>query len=376
MKRLHYLHLIAALLLIGGMTSCNDDNGTPTIETVETLSGLYVINNGNMAANIPSSITSYDSFTGSSTPALQDAFKTANGVPLGEGAQQALIYGSKMYIPMHDSNLIWVVNKQTLKIEDYIRPEGEASGPRSLAAADGKVYASMFSGYVAKIDTVTLKIEKTLKTGPNSDQVAIANGKLYVANSDGYNYDGGYADCSISVIDLASFSESKIKDISKVLNPTDLATNGKEVFVICKGDYGEVPSTVKKIVGNDVVDVALGNYMAVNEDKLYVINSPYGIPRKDMGFDVYSTITLKKEGEIIRQTEGSESWIESPSGIFADPISGDIVILSYTLSEAGYSQYKEPCYANIYDTKGNFIKRIECGIGALGVTFVHKTQLK
>lgn len=377
MKRFYYLPIISVLFMTGVLASCSSDNNEPDLTEVETLSGFYTINNGNMSGNIPSSITSYDYNSGTATPALQDAFMAANGVALGEGAQGAIIYESKMYIPMHDSNIIWVVDPVTLKIITTIRPEGEATGPRALVAAGGKIYASMFTGYVCRIDAKNLTIEKTLKTGPNPEQMAIAEGKLYVANSDGYNYTGGYADCSISVIDLYSFEErSKIQDTSKVLNPTDMASNGRDVFVICKGDYDKVPSTVKKIVGNDVQDVAPGNYMAVNDNKLYVMNSVYGAPRSEMGFNVYNTSSLKQEGLIAKQTEGTDSWIDSPSGIGVDPVSGDIVILSYTLSEAGWSQYKEPCYANIYDNDGNFKKRIQCGIGALGVTFVHKTELK
>lgn len=376
MKKSYYLTLLSVLFAAGALPSCSSDNDEPELTEVETLSGFYTINSGNMTANIPSSITSYDYATGIATPALQDAFMTANGIALGEGAQPAIIYGSKMYIPMHTSNIIWVVDPVTLKVISTIRPEGEATGPRYLAAADGKVYASMFTGYVSRIDTVSLTIDKSIKTGPNTEQMAVAGGKLYVANSDGYNYEGGYADGSISIIDLASFTESKIKDISKVLNPTDMASNGTEVFVICKGNYSDIPSTVKKIVGNDVQDVAPGNYMTVNGNKLYVINSVYGAPRSEMGFNVYNTTTLKQEGLIVKQTEGTDSWVDSPNCISVDPVSGDIVILSYTLSEAGWSQYREPCYANIYDNEGNFKKRIQCGIGALGVTFVHKTELK
>ncbi|MBD5204011.1 MAG: hypothetical protein HDS82_03940 [Bacteroidales bacterium] len=374
MKKIAYL--LSAMLMAGCMASCSDDNEGPEITTVETLSGFYTINSGNMSGKIPSSITSYDYSTSTATPALQDAFMNANGVALGEGAQPAIVYGSKMYIPVNSSNLIWVVDPVTLKIKDSIKPTGDATGPRALASANGKVYASMFSGYVCQIDTATLEIEKTLKTDPNTEQMAVAGGKLYVANSDGYNSKNGYADCSISIIDLASFSQTKIKDISKVMNPTDIVSNGTDVFVICKGNYADVPSMVKKIVGSDVKDVAPGNYMAINGNKLYVINAVYGEPREKMGFNVYDVNTLEKTGVIAKQTSGTDSWVDSPSCVAADPVSGDIVILSYTLSEAGYSQYREPCYANIYDKDGNFKNRIECGVGALGVTFIHKTTVK
>lgn len=376
MKKLHYF--LSAVILAGCLTSCSHDNDGPNTGHGNTTTGFYIINNGNMGASIASSVTAYDYSTGVSTPALQDAFLAANGIPLGEGAQPALIYGSKMYIPMHDSNLIWVVRAHNLEIIDMIRPEGQAQSPRYLVSHKGKVYASMNSGYVCCIDTLTLKIEKSMQTGPNPDQMTVADGKLYVANSDGYNWDelNPYANGSISIIDLVTWQESKIKDISKVLNPTDLATNGKDVFVICKGNYGNVPSMVKKIVGNDVVDVAEGQYMAVHKNRLYVINAPYGIDRNDMTFTSYNTSSLKAEGDFVQQSPESKSWIESPCGVSIDPVSGEIVVLSYTTSEAGYTQYKEPCYANIYSPSGVFSKRVECGVGAVGITFIYSTSDK
>lgn len=373
MKKLYYL--ISALAITGSMASCSE-NDTPEITAVETLSGLYIVNNGNMGSNIPSSITAYDYSSEKSTPALQDAFMSANGIALGDGAQAGLIYGTKMYIPMQTSNLVWVVDAETLKIIDSVRPEGNANGPRALTASNGKVFASMVSGYVCAIDTITLKIEKTLATGPNPEQMAVAGGKLYVTNSDGYNWDNGYINGSISIIDLATYSETKIKDISKVLNPTDMATNGKDVFVICKGNYGDVPSMVKKIEGTEVKDVTPGNYMAIREDKLYVINAPIYGGRADMTFDVFNTETLKKVGEIANQKEGTDSWIDYPAGIGVDPVNGDIVLLSYTLTEAGYTQYSSPAYVNIYESNGDFKKRFDCGVGPVGVCFVHTLTLK
>ena len=96
MKKLNYLSLISGLLLAGAITSCSENNDGPEIGTVDTVSGFYTINSGNMSGNIPGSITAYNYTTGVSTPALQDAFMTANGIALGEGAQPALIYCEKM----------------------------------------------------------------------------------------------------------------------------------------------------------------------------------------------------------------------------------------------------------------------------------------
>lgn len=373
MKKLCYL--MFAAILSSGISSCSDDKDSP-MEVTETVSGFYTINGGNKSGKIPASLTSYQYSTGVATDPLQDAFMAANGIALGDGAQKAIVYGSKMYIAMYGSNLIWVVEPATLKIITSIKPEGDAINPRALAAKDGKVYASMYTGYVSRIDTISMKVEASVKVGPNPDQIGIGGNKLYVANSDGSNSKIGYPESSISIIDLGSFTETKIKDITKVLNPTDVATNGKDVFVICKGNYEDKPSVVKKVVGNDVVEVAPGTNIDVNANKLYVINAPYGGERSDMTFKVYDTESLKEVGNIVQQTAGTESWVDSPNAIAVDPAEGDIVILSYTLSEAGAAQYREPCYANIYGTDGVFKKRIKCGVGARAVTFIHERIAK
>ena len=41
-----------------------------------------------------------------------------------------------------------------------IRDRGE--GPREIIAANGKVYVSMYDGYVSRIDTLSLTIDATL----------------------------------------------------------------------------------------------------------------------------------------------------------------------------------------------------------------------
>lgn len=371
-----YLVYASALLMLGGMVSCSDDDNTP--KAVETVTGFYTINGGNKRGNIPASITAYDYATGTAT---DDAFYAENGVRIGDGAQKAIVYGAKMYIAMYSSNLIWVVEPETLKIITSIRPEGDATQPRALAAKDGKVYVSMYTGYVSCVDTLSLKVEKSIKVGPNPDQIAIAGNNLVVANSDGQNSNGGasggvkYGNSYISIVNLATWTETKIQDTRKVLNPTDVASNGTDAFVVCKGDYEGNPSVVVKVTGNDVTKVCDGTLIACHNDELYVANAPYystNVPSGDYTYKVYSTKTLNVVREnMIQRQEGQDSWIASPNAVAIDPVSGDIVILSYTLNSSGGAQVREPMYGNIYDKDGVFKKRFTCGVGARAVTFIH-----
>lgn len=358
---------IMAALFGGALTSCSDDDPEDQPEVVETLSGIYTVNSGNQRSKIAGSMTSYNYTDGTVTDAMTDAFMQANGIALGDTPQQALVYGSKMYIAVYESNVIWVTDPHTLKLIDKIIPTGDATSPRALTAHDGKIYASMYTGYVCSIDTTSLAIDKTVKVGPNPEELAVANNKLYVANSDGQNYLNNYADCSISILDLPAMTEHKIKDITKVFNPTKMVSNGTEVFTVCMGDYGDIPATVKKINGDNVQDICPGTLMAINGNELFVINAPYGAP--EVTYQVYSTTTGSKIRDMVSET------VESPSTIAVDPVTGDIVILSYTLSDAGYAQYAEPCYGKIYQANGAFRTRFTCGVGAISLTFVHQPAI-
>lgn len=372
--------MLFAAFMAAGFTACSDDDNKG--EATETVSGFYTINGGNMSGKIPASITAYDYATGTATKALEDAFFAANEIALGEGAQQALVYNDKMYIVMYRSNLIWVVEPTTLKIITSIKPEGDAMSPRAITAKDGKLYCSMYTGYVVRIDAKTDEIDGTLKVGPNPDGVALAGNKLVVANTDGQNSKNNYANNSISVIDLATFTQTEIKNTKFPGNhPTDAASNGADAFVVMQETYKQlddpdyVPGIIVKVTGNtedDITKVCEGTAACVNGNNLYVINAPYYGEVKDITFKMYDTATFADKGNFIKTAAGTDSEVVYPNGFGVNPANGDIVMLSYQ----GKKMTKDPSYANIYDAAGNFKKRIECGVGARAVTFINEKIAK
>lgn len=363
--------ILMSVVTAFAFSACSDDNKDPN--DVETLNGIYVINSGNMRKNIPGSITAYD-FTNKTT--TQRAFFTANGQELGSTPQSALIYDGKMYIAAYQSNLIWVVDPTTLKVIKSIRSEEEdVESPRYMTAKDGKVYASMFSGHVVRIDAASLTIDATVKVGPNPEQLAIAGNKLYVCNTDGMNHMNNYANGYISIVNLSTMKEeNKIQGATDVLNPTYAVSNGTDVFVICQGNYGDIPSTVKKINGTNVTDICPGTMMDIRGNELYVVNAPYGA--ETFTYEVYSTTTGSKLRDMLNfNTENSK--IEYPCGLAVDQLTGNIVLLSYYIDPAsGYAQYAEPCYANVYNPEGNLLNRFETGVGSIFAVFHYSTETK
>lgn len=355
---------LMAALLAGGFVSCSDDDDDDGGKKgQEVTSGIYVINNGNMSSSIAGSLTTYN-VNGETT---QNAFQKANNSSLGDIPQCAIQADGNLYIGVYQSNVVWVCDPYTMLAKKCINFTGnEASNPRTFVEKNGKVYVAMYTGYVVEIDTKSNEVTRTVKVGPNPEGMAIVGNKLYVANSDGMNYQGGNADCYISVVNLGNFTEeSRIQDTSKVLNPTAMCTNGNQAFVLCMGNYADVPATIKRINSdNTVTDICPATMMAIRGNELYAINAPYGA--SEFTYKVYNTASGSELRDMVSQK------VDYPAGIVVDSATGDICILSYTLSAAGYAQYREPCYANVYTSDGTFRYKFDCGVGATSALFIHK----
>lgn len=359
MNKIVYAAMFAAALTTAASCSDDEPNGG---DFVDFTTGVYVVNNGVQTGNVPGGITSYNIEDGTS---VLDAFAAANaGTSIGDTPQSAIIHGSKMYIAVTASNLIWVVDANSLRIIKSIKPEAPMTEPRAFAAKDGKVYVSMYSGHVASIDTISMTIDRSIEVGPNPEEIAIAGSTLYCANSDGMNWENSYGNCSLSLVDLDFWTERKIQ---AGLNPTKVVSNGTDVFVITMGNYSDIPATVKKINGTTVTDVCPGTLMDIRGNELYVIDAPSG--SETVSYTVYNMLGNKVRDMV---AEG----VESPSDITVDPVSGDILILSYHLGSSGWALYSDPCYARLYKNDGTSRASFDTGVGSINAVFCHSAVRK
>lgn len=207
----------------------------------------YVLNAGDWKSN-NSSLTMYDASNGN---VVQGFFELQNGRCLGNNANDMLVYGSKMYIAVAGESTIEVAGLDAKSVAQV----NCGAQPRYLAAHKNKVYISLYDGYVARLDTATLKIEAKVAVGRNPEQLAVVGDKLYVANSGGMDYNTalGY-DNSVSVIDLVEFKE--VKKVEVVINPAVVVPCGDALYVASFGDYMNIPSTLQRIdLGSDAVSV-------------------------------------------------------------------------------------------------------------------------
>lgn len=331
-----------------------DPNPQPDPDPDPASLGFFVLNQGNMGYAIEGSLTAFDY---ASLTALQNVFQNTNNKSLGNTPQTGIAYGSHIYIGVYESNTVEIINRWTFEEQKQISlADAEGQSPRSMVAKDGKVYISMYNGYVSRLDTLTMEIDKTVKVGPNPEIMAIRGNYLYVPNSDGMNYpDYG---TTASKIDLSTFTATTFE---VKLNPGQFVSNGKDLFLLCKGNYGDVASKVYKVGDDDsLTEIAEATLIDIDDDDLYYINAPWGA----------ETITYKKYDIEDASTEDmlADGGVESPAAIVVDPVTGYIIVTSNSMDN-GWASYGTDGYAKIYNEDGQLIKQISVGVGPVWAFF-------
>ena len=236
------MRLISVLIVVFLFFSCKKKENDP--EPIdETLSngivvlceGLFQQNNSSVSwINLSSGIISNDLF-------LQKASRL-----LGDTGNDMQKYGGKIYIVVNTSSTVEVLSASTFKsIKQIEMLDGTtAKEPRSIVFYGANAYVSCYDGYVDVIDTISLTVTQRIPVGSNPEGLAIANNKLYVANSGGLNFPN--PDSTVSVIDLITHSE--VSKITVGINPGNVVSDALgDIYVITRGDYGAIPSRMKRI---------------------------------------------------------------------------------------------------------------------------------
>ena len=369
-----YLFSFAVLAMgMSLLTACsNDDDDTPQKHLVDVSNGMFLVGSGNKSAGIDGNVSYIDYAKGVSTA---NAFKAVNGKSVGKTANFITTYGSKLYIVVDGEATIWVCNKQTLKIEKQLSTTellGEKDGlsPRCAVGYDGKLYFACYgksfdgdNGIVAAIDTVNYAKQQTYTVGSYPNGVALCGGYLFVTNSD-------YGMCvkpSLSKIDLKSGAVTEIKD-ETITNPMEILAVDNAVYFLDYGTYdsnwNQTGAGVRKVtLDGKVTKVVDGTAMGSDGKKIYTVNAPYGAGT--ITYPIYDIATGAT-------TTWQPAGIFSPAVIAADPVTGNIFVVSYQENpdKPGKAGYALPSYTNQYDAKGNLVKKYEnTATGPISVVF-------
>ncbi len=346
----------ALLLITTSIIGCRKNRNEEILpDILPVRKGIFILNEGGFHSN-NSSLSYYDYDTKSLTA---DIFKQENYRGLGDTGNDAQIYGSKMYIVVNASSTVEVLNARTAKSIKQIAFKTDAGvnrQPRFIVFNNNKAFISSFDGTVAVLDTATLNVEKYITVGRNPEQMAIANGKLYVANSGGLDYPN--YDKTVSVIDLGTLTE--IKKITVTLNPNGVAADQYgDVYIKSVGNYDDVKPALTIIDSKtDLVKTTFTNFNGSN--MTITGNIAYFTIRG--GAKTFNVITETVEKE---QFVTDETTITTPYGVDVDNLTGEVFITDA-------KNYASNGQVFCFDKEGKKKYVLTAGVIPSGVIFINK----
>lgn len=297
-----------------GQETVHDDG---TAEMYVLCEGLFNLNNSTLAR-----------YSFETDACMPDYFRTMNRRGLGDTANDMDIYGGKLYVVVNVSSTVEVIDLHTgLSVGQvsFVAEDGSSRQPRAVAFDGGKAYVCSYDGTVARIDTASLQVEALAEVGRNPEDLCVQDGKLYVSNSGGLDWEGIGVDRTVSVVDLDAFRE--VKQIEVGPNPGKiLAGQAHTVWVatygenIEEGDYHLVKINAQTDAVEAVYDEPVMDF-AIDYNLAYLYNYDYQTSRSSVKvFDLAS-------GKVAREqfiTDGTK--IERPYAIAVNPYSSNVYI--------------------------------------------------
>ncbi len=327
--RIKILPFIGMLLV--PVVACDDLEDKPALPAGETTwitddgtAEMYVLSEGLFNLN-NSTLARYSFETNTCTA---DYFRALNRRGLGDTANDMDIYGGRLYIVVNVSSTVEVVDLQTgLSVGQVslLAEDGSSRQPRAIAFDGSKAYVCSYDGTVARMDTASLQVEALTQVGRNPEDICVQDGKLYVSNSGGLDWEGIGVDRTVSVIDLQTFKETKRIEVGP--NPGKIAAGRNHTVWVAtygeaieEGDYHLVKINAQSDAVEAVFDEPVMDF-AIDYDIAYLYNYDY---RSDASsFKVFDLAS----GTVVREqfiTDGTP--VERPYAIAVNPYSSNVYI--------------------------------------------------
>lgn len=225
-----FLSVLCMLSLSLAFTSCSDDEdeygeqeyNPEEPQIVLPSNRVYILNEGKYGMNNAGVDFYSPAEDAVSSLFIGNIYYGQNGIGLGDTGQDLIAYNGSLYATVYNSSILVKMNDSGVKVNE-ISFDSSDGKPRYMVAKDGKIYVTLYSGYVMKVDAETLTQEDKVQVGQNPEQIVEENGKLYVVNS-GWGYDK-----TMSVIDLSSFTVENTIEVS--VNPEKVLNSAEKIFV-------------------------------------------------------------------------------------------------------------------------------------------------
>ena len=311
--RQYPLYILALLMLLSGCRTDDiiiyaEDEDIGIITTPSEVVGMYLLNEGNMGSN--KCTLDYLEFSDSTIHYHRNIFAERNPSEvkeLGDVGNDIQIYGSRLWLVINCSNKV-----EVCRASDAVKI-GKVDIPncRYVTFDGGYAYVSSYVGPVS---------------------MAVVDGKLYVANSGGYRVPD--YDQTVSVVDLASFTEERQIDVAVNLHRCRVDRYG-QLWVTSRGDYYDIQPKLyclSKGLGDEMTvvdsfDVPVTDLCIVG-DSLYYMGSSFNY--FTMEYDRMMGILNVRTNEMVTtqlSTAPEAAAIVQPYGIIVNPQTHDFYLM-------------------------------------------------
>lgn len=339
------LSLMLALII----SSCRDehlivyaeeeDTGQETV--VSDIVGMYVLCEGNMGSN--KCTLDFLDLSGN-TPTVhywRNIYAERNPSvvkELGDVGNDIKIYGSKMWIVVNCSDKVEVVhadNCQRIGQVDipncrYVTFDGPYAYVSSyVGSVDLNAEAQI--GMVYQVDTLTLEVTKTVTVGYQPEEMAVIDGKLYVANSGGYI--APIYDHTVSVVDLQTFKEERKIDVGVNLHRCRADKYG-QLWVTSRGNYINRKATMYWLEPRGTTYEVVGSLpyavsdMCIVGDSLYYFGSEWSETEQRNTIS-YGIINVRTHELVTNKLSNAPevAAMRMPYGIIVNPQERDFYLM-------------------------------------------------
>ena len=252
---------IAGLMLASCEPVDLGGSSTPTVSNPDVFilcEGLYQANNAD--------ITAYKS---DSMVYMGEYYLKQNGQYLGDTGQDILYHDGHLYVSVYGSSYIAKLDLEGQELERraFSAEEGQ---PRYLTAEGDYLYATLYSGRVAKMKASDLSVVSYAPVGMNPEDIVAYKNQLLVANS-GWGYDN-----TVTVIDMGTFEA--IATITVAWNPQQFVLMGDSVYLLANGQYDEnwncdYPVQSINVAERTAHTITNATHAVGHEGTLYLCNS-------------------------------------------------------------------------------------------------------
>ncbi|MCB5257825.1 MAG: T9SS type A sorting domain-containing protein [Candidatus Cloacimonadaceae bacterium] len=147
---------------------------------------------------------------------------------------------NNIYIVCSGDNAIQVISRST-GTHLYFLPVASSSNPYDVLKVGDFLYVTgLFTNKLYKISLLTHNVVSSLSVGEAPEGLCSDGSRLYVCNTGGYI--NNYANSSISVIDLDSFSV--IETIPVWTNPQFACIYGNYLHIACTGNWNNISGKI------------------------------------------------------------------------------------------------------------------------------------